>query len=508
MAKLSRPWSNYKKDEVPFTVNDCLVSEERGNVKSDQKGVIILSGAIAGEKCKIILHPYPKKENGVNPDRVSFPIRPKNVKDAQVDPSQSDIKDVLSFNTLVRMNQTLARVQELSSSLEDPENVWERLRIAWNRAKDEEDPLMAEIVKQANNLSDTIRLLSKKIRKVLRRKRELTPLDRAQEMDRQSMIWFSRQPGRNTPERAGSKQRVLSIVREENFDTLENRVFRSYLELAVKISKEWLLQHKNFSKSNEKFQLVSSYSKQCQILAQFLIERGVSKTASNISPNYVLMQDKYYKSIYDAWILLLNREKALDDLWAWQAQTWTDFCVLSIILALDEMEESELIAQSPIIWRTEAYTGRWFEQERPIAVFWLRETGRIVEVQSRPEAPGQQLLASRAHVALKINDPKMSEDHPPRRVSVWTPHSFSELDLNSSADECLSRLKEVQRLRAPDVLHNGLVLIPAIHKAGSVTKRDGKISVNAIGIGPSGKFLAQGISALQKFIEGDIYKGS
>ncbi|MBY5853885.1 hypothetical protein ACC699_29770 [Rhizobium ruizarguesonis] len=36
----------------------------------------------------------------------------------------------------------------------------------------------------------------------------------------------------------------------------------------------------------------------------------------------------------------------LDDLWAWQAETWADFAVLAIVLAFDELEESELVAQS------------------------------------------------------------------------------------------------------------------------------------------------------------------
>ena len=52
---------------------------------------------------------------------------------------------------------------------------------------------------------------------------------------------------------------------------------------------------------------------------------------------------------------------------------WTDFSVLCVVLALSELEEAELVAQSPIVWRSEASLGRWFEQDRPIAVFWLEE---------------------------------------------------------------------------------------------------------------------------------------
>ena len=54
-------------------------------------------------------------------------------------------------------------------------------------------------------------------------------LDRVQEMDRASMRWLSKQPGTTLAQRAGSDQRVLAIVRKENFDTLENRVLHAYL---------------------------------------------------------------------------------------------------------------------------------------------------------------------------------------------------------------------------------------------------------------------------------------
>ncbi|MFD1807551.1 hypothetical protein ACFSHQ_03525 [Gemmobacter lanyuensis] len=64
-----------------------------------------------------------------------------------------------------------------------------------------------------------------------------------QEMDRASMRWLSRQPGRTTAERAGSEQRIMAVVRHQNYDTLENRVAHSYLLLAVEVGREWLREH-------------------------------------------------------------------------------------------------------------------------------------------------------------------------------------------------------------------------------------------------------------------------
>ena len=81
---------------------------------------------------------------------------------------------------------------------------------------------MAEIVRQARRMQPVLHDLERRIRRVLRRHRELTPLDRVQEMDRASMVWLSRQPGRSIAERAGASQRILATGRRENFDTLDH----------------------------------------------------------------------------------------------------------------------------------------------------------------------------------------------------------------------------------------------------------------------------------------------
>jgi len=79
---------------------------------------------------------------------------------------------------------------------------------------------MAEIVRQARRMQPVLHDLERRIRRVLRRHRELTPVDRVQEMDRASMVWLSRQPDRSIAERAGASHRILATVRRENFDTL------------------------------------------------------------------------------------------------------------------------------------------------------------------------------------------------------------------------------------------------------------------------------------------------
>lgn len=498
MRRLARPWSRQGIDtSVPYGPAACLISEAGPVVPKGIEHVELMAGAYDGEPRRLLLHPYPKRGAGLNPPREHFPIRPPLNREPKT------VEEEFAAETLRRMNEVLARIQELEDSLDDPVSLWPRLRAAWKRAEDEADPRMAEIVKQAREIGPVLKDLEHRIRRVLRRTRELTPLDRVQEMDRASMLWLSRQPGRTIAERAGASQRILSTVRHENFDTLENRVFHAYVRLAALVAREWQREHRR-AQGSDRYRIVDAFRLRCRALARDLETLGVGVAEPGVTPNYVLMQDKGYRTVRLAWERLLRRERILDDLWAWQAQTWTDFAVLAIVLAIDELEEATLVAQSPIVWREEAVTGRWFDQDRPLAVFWLRETGRIVEIQGRPEQPGRLLTLARAHVSLRITDPSNADL--PRRVAVWTPHAMERLDMPAAAKDAAEALAEIARIPVNEVMRDGLVLTPAHGLTEVATHTMGRARVDVIALDASGETLATGMDALRDFIRRDIWR--
>jgi len=426
----------------------------RDDEVSGDARVTLMSSGLGADRRSLLLHPYPKRSQAAHPPRAGFPVR---LAPGQ-SPRDDHPEDVAATAALRRMNEVLARVQELEEALDDPAQVWPRLRTAWKLAADESRPRMAEIVRQSRELPKLLRDLEMRIRRVLRRARERVPLDRVQEMDRASMRWLVRQPGRTVAERAGADQRILATVRKEEYDTLENRVLRAYAMLAAMVAREWMDEHPR-AKASDRYRFVERHRRLCIRIDRDLEALGVQIATPGLTPNYVLMEDRAYREVFRAWMKLVKRRQAEDDLWAWQAQTWTDFCILAIALALDALEESELVAQSPMIWRGEAVQGRWFGQDRPLAVFWLRETGRIVELQARPEAPGTPLFLSRAHVALRIQDPDSRDMD--RKVAVWTPHAMQRLDLPEAAAATSRRLDEIRTRSTNEVLRDGLVLTPA-----------------------------------------------
>jgi hypothetical protein len=491
MIRRARPWDLEAIEGDAFRSMDCLISEVEGAVPKGTEHSILMEGSIRGSKSALLLHPYPRNENAINPERIGFPIRPRFVRDAQT------VSEEHAQNTLRRMNEVLSRIHELGQALDDPLNVWSALREAWRGAQDETYPRMAEIVKQSHEIKPHLKELETRKRKVLRRTREMVPLDRVQEMDRASMRWLVRQPGKSISERAGASQRILATSRRENFDTPENRVLHAYCRLASDVAREWLREHPK-AKGRRRYSRVDSYRGQCRSIARMLNKLDINVAQADIVPNYVLMQDIAYRSVFDAWKLLLSRQSTFDDLWGWQAESWTDFVILAIVLAFDGLDESELITQSPIIWQSEATFGRWFEQERPAAIFWLKKSGYVVEVQSRPEETDELLFSTKAHIFLKVTNPNNRDFT--RHVAVWAPHSMERLDLRRSVNDANNLLNRIQSSSSIDLLQDGLILTPAHDNSEVCTSLTGNSRVDGISFDASGESLSFGMNELSNFV--------
>ena len=490
MILLRRPWSLKSVDaqELPLGPSDCLLGDARADDGVRSRHAPLLNW----NNRELRLFPYPKSGAAEYPVKVDgLPARPR----IGLEPKTQ--AEEISVAASERMHRVLARIEELEAALDDPENLWPRLQKAWDLAEDESDPRMAEIVRQSIRVKPYLLELDKKIRRVLRRSRELMPLDRVQEMDRASMLWMVRQPGTTIAERAGSDQRMLAIARHENFDTLENRVLHSYLRLASHFARQWMREHRRANNS-KRYREVETYSRLCQRLSRELFQLGVSVAEPDVTANYVLLESRAYRTVNEAWVRLLRQDKAEDDLWAWQVQSWTDFCVLAVTLALHGLKESKLIAQAPLIWLDEAHQGRRFFHDRPLAVFWLQESALIVEVQARPEAVTSIQFATKAHVWLRITD--LKSDEVERRVPVWTPNPFNRMLPRDEARNAASLIEKLRRKATHEVMREGLILMQAHGEFEKSEESVGASRVCAIALDARGDTLKNGKAALADFV--------
>lgn len=498
MTSNLRPWYTLSDPDRVFGPGDCFLREYETLNAPNTGHVSLMGWKQAGTKRELVLLPYPKSGHQDKPFKANgLPKRPPE----KIDPTSDDEK--LAAAAFARMNRVVARVEELEAALDDPENLWDRLAAAWDAAQNEEAPRMAEIVRQARGMQAHLKALEHRIRRVLRRTRELTPIDRVQEMDRASMLWLARQPGRSTAERAGSRQRVLSIVRHENFDTLENRVLHAYVRLASDVARGWMREHPRAERS-DRYRKVHEFRRLCRRLSKLFSELGIGYSEAGVTPNYVLMEDRDYREVHSAWVRLLRRKRELDDLWSWQAESWTDFCILALTLAIHDLDDAQLIAQAPIQWNDEAEAGRWFVQDNPLAVFWLRETGRVVEVQARPKSVSSQQAMTRSHVWLRVSE--LGGEGLQHRVPVWPLHCFEKPDLAQECAKAALVLEQSRRMHGDSVLRQGLVLSQAFGDPDDEEIRQAGSTVHGISLDASGDALKLGRDALCQFVQSLLLK--
>ena len=241
--------------------------------------------------------------------------------------------------------------------------VWNRLFEAWvNRDAESTIPPMALIVRHAHKLQSLIKELNEKPRHILRRKRELTPVDRVQQLDISCVRWLSRQPGRDIYQRAGPRQRILSVQRHESFDTLENRVFADVAKRSLRAAAAYTLRYKGL-KGSERWNLVSIYGRRCRHVSLNLCTVGVSSIHPPVVPNFVLLQDFRYRRIWRAYIELLRQSEEEDECWRWQHRLWFDYVRLLTHLSLTAHKNFQTVAEAPLRVNDEQHRGAWIKMD-------------------------------------------------------------------------------------------------------------------------------------------------
>jgi Domain of unknown function (DUF2357) len=421
--------------------------------------------------------------------RISWPSAPERPP-SKLDPQTDQEKE--GYRLMLRAKAVWDRLRDVETALADPAQLWPDLRRRWTEEGISIPPSMDVIVNHAFALWRTIDELSRAPRRILRRTHQFVPVSRVQELDRRAMTWLVRQPGETLAERAGDQQRVLAVAREENFDTLENRVLRAYCDLAAHVAKDYLELNKA-KRSTTRAQKVEAFGRASRRLARQLSERGVRLAEPGLTPNFVLQQNVHYHKIWTSWHELLDRDRVLDELWRWQARSWEEFCALAVVVALVGIPGAKLIAAAPLDFLDEQNRGCWIAYDNPLAAFYLAEQKIVVEVRYRMRSPDRRLSDFAAPIWVRFG---RSGDVTGflGNIAVWPIWDIRGGLIEGEVEE----LERVLSLGARANLVAGIVLRPSRREEDLESQKTTRVFAAAVGT--YGASLWRGLGELTHFL--------
>ena len=397
---------------------------------------------------------------------------------------------------LDRVKAVWARLREVESAIADPATIWSRLSELWLADDPAANPEMDVIVEQARSLLPTLEQLDRAPRRVLRRTLHMIPLSRVQEVDRRGIMWLVRQPGETMAERAGGRQRIRAVAREENFNTLENRVLRSYALLVATLSREYLEKHKRAA-SSPRVAAVRQFGKRCRQLEADLAEREVGEANTDATPNFVLQNNVNYRKVWDAWRELINRKRIVDELWRWQARSWEEFSAIALVLAVQSIPGARAIATSPLIFQEEQEDGCWLRHVNPLAVFFLPEQNVTVE---RIYRGSRERILQMFGAPIWLRFGRIGDNTFLRRWAVWpiwhATGGLRHADMHSIAQLLPHGHGELVR--------GGITIRPVPPSADAQSEHTDE--VGCVTIGASGGSLREGIGLLRELLVATILR--
>lgn len=133
------------------------------------------------------------------------------------------------------------------------------------------------------------------------------PIGSVREVDTATLIWLSRLPGRTVKEKLSGKRRIKAVTRNWIQDTLENRLFKAFLQ---NLRERQELKEKSLGLEGRR----NSDNVREAVNAWLNGDGREISRYDHLPPNNRLLSDKQYRKIWDAWNWLgeLDRRVAED----------------------------------------------------------------------------------------------------------------------------------------------------------------------------------------------------
>ncbi len=282
-----------------------------------------------------------------------------------IEPTDVDASLLKTFQAEVhRYSDAMARLRTDCSERSVLHVSAERVRESYLDPGDEDAP-ESLIYRIAREDRGRLAALCLSPRVLLRRERRMVPLDRARQLDPQSMRWLDKQPGEDLVHKAGSRQRIQAVVRNRSTDTLENRVLKDCLLRAVHAAREYRQENQRFS-AGQAVKKVERFERECEGLAQLGEIARVPAIVGIPVPNYVLQNDARYKHLWRIWLQLVRREQVTQSLVNWAARWVAELGFVSTLAALSKTVIGQPRWSQDLWLRSEPVNGEYCDPAAPI----------------------------------------------------------------------------------------------------------------------------------------------
>jgi len=221
------------------------------------------------------------------------------------------------------------------------------------------------IVELAEKSPTCLKDICRSPKKLLKRIRQNQRLHRIQELDNQCIIDYAQRPGVTSAQKAGQRQRLLSVVRVESLDTLENRVVLDFCRLSRKAATRYDRENSHIKRS-PRLECVRRFSRLCRkVLTDGKFQDVRKLTAPCKVPNNTLLQNDLYSEVWQDYQKLLKDIDVRDEVWRWQRRAWVDVVKIFLSFSMLKLEKSGLFPiverphKKPVKIAKEQTMGRW-----------------------------------------------------------------------------------------------------------------------------------------------------
>lgn len=239
----------------------------------------------------------------------------------------TELRDVAERNFGAGSTQANNRRGELRLSIE---SLTDKLT---SDTDDEPPQQLVSVI--ANQHLPLIEGLISSMRKILHRKRDMVPIYAVQQVDAHCLRWLARQPGHQAQEKAGSRQKLMALVREETRNTLENRVLKDFVYRVEIMAHRYLQQYESRYPTSSRVKEVKRL-RSCLINALKLPEiQSLPTIKALVQPNYVLLHDARYSELWKLYRLALAHTRMSEIVWPKRHRLFAEIFLVWVITRLN-----------------------------------------------------------------------------------------------------------------------------------------------------------------------------